>query len=74
MFSVDYSRTSCLFSVLATLETFCISSVLTTLETTCLCSDLNTVEHFFYFQFNHSRSPVYMQCLPQYKPLVYFQL
>jgi len=54
MLSVDYSRTSCLFSVLATVETFCISSVLTTVETTCLCSELTTVEHFVYFQFNYS--------------------
>ena len=62
MFSVDYSRHSCLFSVLATVETCCICSVLTTVETYCLCSDLSTVEPFVYFQFNYStcRSHMFM--------------
>ena len=60
MFSVDYSRTSCLFSVLATVETFCICSMLTTVETFCLCSDLSTSEPFVYFQFNYSRSHMCM--------------
>ena len=60
MFSVDYSRTSCLFSVLATVETFYICSVLITVETSCLCSDLSTVEPFVYFQFNYSRSHIFM--------------
>jgi hypothetical protein len=60
MFSVDYSITSCLISVLATVESFCLCSVLTTVETSCLCSDLSTVEPFVYFQFNYSRSHMFM--------------
>ena len=62
MLSVDYSRTSCLFSVLATVETCCICSVLTRVDTSCLCSNLTTVEPFVYFQFNYStcRSHMFM--------------
>ena len=56
-----YSKTSCSCSVLATVESVCICSVLTTVETSCLCLDLSTAEPFVYFQFNYSRSPVYVQ-------------
>jgi len=56
MFSVDYSRTSCL----STVETFCICSVLTTAETSCLCSDVSKAEPFVYFQFNYSRSHIFL--------------
>jgi len=60
MFIVDYIRTSYLFSILATVESFCICSMLTTVETFCLCSDLSTAEPFVYFQFNYSRSHMLM--------------
>jgi hypothetical protein len=62
MLSVDDSITSCLISVLATVETFCLCSVLTTVDTSCLCSDLSTVEPFVYIQFNYStcRSRMFM--------------
>ena len=85
MFSVDYSRTSCLFSVLATVKAICICSVLTTVETSGLCSDLNTVEPFVYFLVNYSRSHIFL-CSVNYsinsylflalttvEPLVYVQ-
>ena len=44
MFSPSYSRPSCLYSVLTTVETSYLYSVLTTLETSCICSVLFTAE------------------------------
>jgi hypothetical protein len=73
MFSPNYSRPSCLYSVLTIVETSYLYSVLTTLETSCLCSVLFTAETSYlysvlitvkphvYVHFNYCRyrSPVY---------------
>jgi hypothetical protein len=49
MFSPNYSRPSCLYSVLTIVETSYLYSVLTTLETSCLCSVLFTAETFYLY-------------------------